>query len=454
MRGQGLRIGLPLLTAVVVLCLLSHSNAMASPDTGTANVVPEILLGLAIILIAAKLGGEIFARIGQPTVLGELLAGIILGNLHLLGVGTFDFLREDTTFPVLAEIGVVLLLFEVGLQTSVREMLGLGRVALLVAVVGVVVPTALGIGVSALFHPSELFYVHLFVGTVLCATSVGITARVLKDLKALHRRESKIILGAAVIDDILGLLILATVTAAIGAADGGATVSLAGLAGIIGKALAFLLVSIVAGLWLAPRMFQAATRLRSRGLLMTLSLAFCFFLASVAHRVGLAPIVGAFTAGLILEDVHYRDLATKEEANLGQLLQPIAALLLPVFFVLMGIGVDIRAFTSIPGLAFGLALTLAAIVGKQACSLVPRGRGLDRILVGVGMIPRGEVGLIFAGIGATLMIAGRPVISDQIYSDVVIMVMITTLATPPLLKWRLQRIPGPSPPLRNNGEVT
>lgn len=318
-------------------------------------------------------------------------------------------------------------------------MIGVGRTAALVATIGVLVPTALGMGVSALFHPSEVFYVHLFVGTVLCATSVGITARVLKDLGVLQRRESKIILGAAVIDDILGLIILATVTAVIRAADGGTEVSVVGLARIVGKAIAFLLTSILVGIWVAPRLFHSATKLRSRGLLMTLALAFCFFLASLAHRVGLASIVGAFTAGLILEDVHYRDLATKEQADLRQLLEPIAALLLPVFFVLMGIGVDIRVFGTAAGIGFAIALTLAAVLGKQACSLVLPRKGLDRILVGVGMIPRGEVGLIFAGIGATLMIGGRPVISHRIFSDSVIMVMVTTLLTPPLLKWRLKR---------------
>ncbi|MBM3286606.1 MAG: cation:proton antiporter [Candidatus Eisenbacteria bacterium] len=418
---------------------MSASRALAAPGGAGGGAVPEILLGLAVILIAAKLGGELFARMGQPTVLGELLAGIILGNLHLIGVDTFDFLREEATFAVLAEIGVVILLFEVGLETSVREMLSVGWVAGLVAVVGIVVPTALGIGVSSLFHGSETFYVHLFVGTVLCATSVGITARVLKDLGALRRRESKIILGAAVIDDILGLLVLATVTAMIAAANSGATMSLPGLAAIIGKALAFLVLSILAGLWVAPRLFRAATRLRSRGLLMTLSLAFCFVLAFLAHRVGLASIVGAFTAGLILEDVHYRDLATREESDLHQLLQPIAALLLPVFFVLMGIGVDVRVFGDVSGLGFALVLTVAAVAGKQACSLAASGRGIDRLLVGFGMIPRGEVGLIFAGVGATLMLQGHPVISPQVFSAAVIMVMITTLATPPLLKWRLQR---------------
>jgi Kef-type K+ transport system membrane component KefB len=306
-------------------------------------------------------------------------------------------------------------------------------------VVGVVVPTALGIGVSALFHPSELFYVHLFVGTVLCATSVGITARVLKDLAALDRKESKIILGAAVIDDVLGLLTLATVTAMIGAANSGTSVNIYGLAAIIGKALAFLLVSVAAGLWISPRVFHVASRLRIGGLLMALALAFCFLLSYLAHRVGLAPIVGAFTAGLVLEDVHYRDLASREKADLHHLLQPIAALLLPVFFVLMGIGVDVRIFGSPAGIGFAAALTVAAVLGKQVCSLVPRKGALDRILVGVGMIPRGEVGLIFAGIGATLVIGGHPVISHQVFSAAVIMVMLTTLVTPPLLKWRLQR---------------
>lgn len=192
-------------------------------------------------------------------------------------------------------------------------------------------------------------------------------------------------------------------------------------------------------------MFRAATKLRSRGMWITLALAFCFILAPLAHRVGLASIVGAFTAGLILEDVHYRDLATREDANLRRLLQSIAALLLPVLFVLMGICDVIRVFASASGLAFALVLTAVAIIGKQACSLVFRGRRRDRILFGVGMIPRGEVGLIFAGAGATLRIGGRPVISEQVFSASVLMVTITTLVTPPLLKWRVQPTPGPGP---------
>jgi Kef-type K+ transport system membrane component KefB len=421
--------------------------AAGSAEPAGGSAVPHILLGLALILIMAKLGGEIFERIGQPPVLGELLTGIVLGNLHLLGIGIFDFLREDATFTVLAEVGVVLLLFEVGLETSVKEMMGLGVVATLVAVVGVVVPTVLGFGVSVLFHPGDSLYSHLFVGTILCATSVGITACVFRDLGALQKRESKIILGAAVIDDVLGLLILTAVTAVIAAAGAGRSLNVMSLGGILVKALAFLFVSVVAGLWLSPRLFSLATRLRSRGLLMTLSLSFCFLLAFFAQRVGLAPIVGAFTAGLILEDIHYKDLASRENVELRHLLQPITALLLPVFFVLMGMRVDILAFANLSGLAFALLLTGAAILGKQACSLVPRGPDVDRTLVGLGMIPRGEVGLIFAGIGATLFLGGKPIVSQQVFSAAVIMVMITTLVTPPLLKWRLQKGVAPLEPL-------
>lgn len=404
------------------------------------DIVPQILVGLAAILLIAKLGGEIFQRMGQPAVLGELVMGIVLGNLHLAGVTAFDFLREESTFAIFAEIGVVLLLFEVGLESNVKEMLGVGVTALLVAVVGVVVPSALGYGVARLFYPASSFYVHLFVGTILCATSVGITARVLKDLGGLKRRESRIILGAAVIDDVLGLVVLATVSGMIGAAASGGVMSLGAVGAIVGKAAAFLVGAVVIGLWLSPRMFSVATRFRSKGLLLTLSLSFCFLLSYAAQKVGLAPIVGAFTAGLILEEVHYRDLASKESVELHHVLEPITALLVPVFFVLMGLRVDIRVFGDTTVLGFAGALTAAAIAGKMACSAATFEKGLDRCLLGFGMIPRGEVGLIFAGIGATLYLDGNAVVPPPIFSAAVIMVMVTTLVTPPLLKWRLARL--------------
>ncbi|MFH1022232.1 MAG: cation:proton antiporter [Planctomycetota bacterium] len=404
---------------------------------GNAEVVPQILIGLAVILIAAKLGGEIFERFGQPPVLGELVIGIVFGNLHLAGLQTFDFLRHEATFVILAEIGVVLLLFEVGLESSVSEMMGVGLPSLVVAVVGVVVPSLLGFGVSTFFYPAESFYSRLFVGTILCATSVGITARVLKDLGGLQRRESRIILGAAVIDDVLGLVVLATVAGMIAAATSGTSMTIGMILAIIGKAVLFLGAAVLLGGWISPRIFALATRLRSKGVLLTTSLAFCFVLSYLAQKVGLAPIVGAFTAGLILEKVHYRDLAGREELDLHHVLQPIIALLVPVFFVLMGLRVDLRVFANLPMLGFAAVLSAVAILGKQACSLVIWEKGLDRWLVGFGMIPRGEVGLIFAGIGATLILEGRPVVSPEIFSAAVIMVIATTLITPPLLNWRM-----------------
>ncbi|MBI3098139.1 MAG: cation:proton antiporter [Planctomycetes bacterium] len=407
--------------------------------SGGHEAVPHILLGLAVILLAAKAGGEVFERLSLPAVLGELVVGILLGNLGLAGVHTFDFLRAEETFVVLAEIGVVLLLFEVGLESSVKEMMAVGAPSLLVAVVGVVAPSLLGFGVSMFFHPEGSVYVHLFVGTILCATSVGITARVLQDLNGLQRRESKIILGAAVIDDVLGLVVLATVTGMIRAADSGGTLQVGEVAAIVGKAAGFLVVSVIVGLWLSPRMFRVATHLRSRGMLLAVSLAFCFALSYAAHVVGLAPIVGAFTAGLILEEVHYRSLATKENVELHHVLKPLTAMLVPVFFVLMGLKVDLRVFADPSVLGFAAVLTAVAILGKQACSLAIREKGLDRVLIGFGMIPRGEVGLIFAGIGATLVLAGEAVVSPPIFSAAVIMVMVTTLVTPSLLKRRLAR---------------
>jgi Na+:H+ antiporter len=180
-----------------------------------------------------------------------------------------------------------------------------------------------------------------------------------------------------------------------------------------------------------------ATRLKSRGLLLPLSLSFCFLLSYLSVLAGLAPIVGAFTAGLILENVHYEELATRERKQLEDLLHPISSLLLPVFFVLMGLKVDLRAFLDVSVLAFAGVLTLCAIVGKLACGAGVLVRGINRVAVGCGMIPRGEVGLIFAGIGLTLVINGHPVVNAAIYSGVVIMVMVTTLITPVLLKWQL-----------------
>jgi Kef-type K+ transport system membrane component KefB len=397
-----------------------------------------ILLALAVILAAAKLGGDLATRLGQPAVLGELTAGVVLGNLTLIGLPGLEAFKTNPTLDVLAQLGVIILLFEVGLESTVRDMLKVGWTALIVAVLGVVTPFALGWGVGAWLLPDHSPYVHAFLGATLTATSVGITARVLRDLGRSQSPESRVILGAAVVDDVLGLVILAVVTGVIQAANTGVELSYGAAGWIVAKATLFLVGALALGLALSPRLFRLASRLKGRGVLLATALVFLFALSYLASAIGLAAIVGAFAAGLILEQVHYRDFTERGEHGLEELLQPIGAFLVPVFFVLMGMRVDLAAFARVEVLGFAAVLTLAAIVGKQACALgVPR--GLDRLSIGIGMIPRGEVGLIFASIGLGLTVGGEQVVDATIYSAVVIMVIVTTMATPPALRWSLAR---------------
>jgi len=416
-----------------------HGSEGEEHAGGHASPVTPVLLGLVIIMIAAKVGGEIAERVSQPAVLGELIAGVILGNLVLLGYHGLDFLATNEGISIIAEIGVVLLLFEVGLESNVKEMMSVGASSLLVAILGVVAPFFLGWGVSAWMLPAEDILVHIFIGATLCATSVGITARVLTDLGKITTRESKIILGAAVIDDVLGLVILAVVSGVISAANTGGQLASTDVLLIVGKAAGFLVAAIVLGSWLSPRMFRLCSKLQIRGLLLTVSLAFCFFLAYLANSIDLAPIVGAFAAGLVLDEAHYRSYRELGEHGLEELIHPIAVFLVPIFFVLMGIKVDLSTFGQKGVLGFAAALSIAAIIGKMICALGVVEKGLDRVSVAVGMVPRGEVGLIFAGIGASLILRGQPVISVPIFSAVVIMVIVTTLMTPPVLKITLAR---------------
>lgn len=411
--------------------------AASEAASGHHDPVAAIALALVVILVAAKIGGDLAVRVGQPAVLGELLIGVVLGNLSLSGWGIFSGYASDPFLDMLARIGVLILLFEVGLESTVGEMMRVGWTALRVAVLGVVAPFVLGWAVGAWLLPDHSVYVHAFLGATLCATSVGITARVLKDIGRSKSDEAKVILGAAVIDDVLGLVVLAVVGGMIAAADSGNPVSIGQIAVTIGKATGFLVGALVVGVWLSPRLFTLASRLRSRGVLLAIGLSFCFLLSWVADLLGLAAIVGAFAAGLILEDLHYHRFVERGEEGLEALVQPVAAFLIPVFFVLMGMRTDLRSFLE-PGVAgIAAALTLAAILGKQLCSLGVSGGGVDRIAVGIGMIPRGEVGLIFANIGLAMTLAGAPVIDRSVFSALVVMIIVTTLVTPPALKWRL-----------------
>jgi Kef-type K+ transport system membrane component KefB len=434
---------LPAALSVLLCCALARAVSAqggAGASTGAPALDPFVLLSVAVMLVVARLGGELLKRAGQPAVLGELAGGILLGSLSLFGVAWVERLRADSVVAALAEIGVIILLFEVGLESNVGEMRAVGWSSLLVATLGVVAPFLLGWGVAALFLPSGQTLEHVFIGATLCATSVGITARVLRDLGKLKTREARIILGAAVIDDVLGLLILAVVAGAIRASAAGQSLSLASVGLVALKAVAFLVGALLFGVYVAPHLFRGAGRLKGRGVLVSFAIAFCFLLAWAAALVGLAPIVGAFAAGLVLDEVHFESFARRGERTVEELLAPVSAMLVPVFFVLMGLKVDLRAFGRVEVVGFALALTAAAILGKQACSLGVVGRGVNRLAVGLGMIPRGEVGLIFAGIGATLTLpGGRAVVGAATFGAVVIMVVVTTLLTPPALKWSIGR---------------
>lgn len=407
-----------------------------------ADAVSQVLVVLALVLAGAKLAGALVERLGQPAVLGELLVGILLGNAAFVGGPDLSGITTSETFTVLAELGAVLLLFHVGLESTPREMMAVGGRATAVAVVGVVTPMLLGYGVGRWMRPGESWMLHAFLGAMLAATSVGITARVLKDAGAIRKRFARIILGAAVIDDVLGLLVLAVISGVITASAAGTEMSLGGAALIVVKAFAFLVGALVVGSFLSPRVFRAALGLRASGVVLALSLSACFGLSYLALVAGLAPIVGAFAAGLVLEDVHFNDHVARGEKHLHDSLEPLIALFVPVFFVRMGMMVDVRSFLNTEVVVFALILTAAAVAGKLACGLVVP-RGLSGLTVGLGMMPRGEVGLIFAGIGAQLVIAGRPVIDEGAYAAAVFMVVVTTMATPPLLVWAMRRTPPP-----------
>jgi len=446
-----------LMCALVVALSFGFSGAQQAEgghgSAGHADPVAPILLAITVILLAAKLGGAVFERFGQPAVLGELILGVVLGNLVLLNP-SWDFfgpLRADAitdhwaiVVDNLARIGVILLLFEVGLESNVAEMRKVGLSSFLVAVVGVVAPFGLGYLSSSLFikdvpkmvlemNPAfDISNIHLFIGATLCATSVGITARVFKDLGKLQTREARIILGAAVIDDVLGLIILAVVAGIIVAAETGVPLEPLALIQIAGIAVGFLVGAILLGLLFVPRLMSLMARLKTHGVMLISALLFCFVVSYLANAAGLATIVGAFAAGLILEEVHFKDF--NETKTLHDLLTPVTTFLVPIFFVVMGIQVRLETFLRLDVIGLALALTVAAFIGKQVCGFGVVEKGLDRLSVGVGMVPRGEVGLIFASIGK-----GLGVVDDAIFSAVVIMVIATTLVTPPLLKFTLAR---------------
>ena len=382
----------------------------------------SFLVALAAILIGARVGGEIATRLGQPAVLGEIVAGLLLGP-HALGL-----VPEHDVIRLLAEIGVLLLLFEIGLSTDLPAMLRVGSAALRVAVVGVALPFLGGYLFALALGTRDL--VPVVLGATLTATSVAITARVLSDLGQLDSQEARIILGAAVIDDVIGVVILALVERMgdAGRLDVGPAIG----ALIIG--IGFLVVAVALGRLVAPALVRWVGSARTRGALLTLAVALALLLGLLAARTGSAALIGAMAAGLLLAGTPRRDDIERE-------VRPLVDFFAPIFFVTVGAAVNLELLSPLKAenahtLALGAGLVLVAIAGKLASGLVA-GRGVRGLVVGTGMIPRGEVGLLFAGVGRT-----TGVLDDALFGAVVAVVLVTTLIAPPLLSWAYRRSVG------------
>ncbi|MCA9396940.1 MAG: cation:proton antiporter, partial [Candidatus Omnitrophica bacterium] len=372
--------------------------------------------------------------------------------------GVFEPIKSDAIILFLSELGVVILLFQIGLETSLHEMAKVGVSAAVVAVIGVITPFAIGMYVvGPWLMPGMSHNTYMFLGATMTATSVGITARVFKDLGTLQASSSKIVLGAAVIDDVLGLIILAVVSAIV--VEG--TVTAGSISVIALKAIGFLIGSILLGKFVSPHVNKTFSWIHTgTGMKFTLVIGTCLVFAFAAQLMGLAPIVGAFAAGLVLTPVHFRDfdepqivkeiddvigkvdnntqakvkgiLERHANHHVEHLIEPIGHLLIPIFFVVTGINVKLETLMDPKILVIALGVSLAAIIGKLVSGLTVK-KG-DRLLVGWGMVPRGEVGLIFAVIGKSL-----GVVNDEVYSIIVIMVIITTLITPPVLSHLIKK---------------
>lgn len=386
--------------------------------------VVSFLIALAAILVGARVGGEIATRLGQPAVLGEIVAGLVLGP-HALG-----WVPDHPVIHLLAEVGVLLLLFEIGLATDLTAMLKVGGPAIRVAVAGVVLPFAGGVLFAQALHLRDLAPVVL--GATLTATSVGVTARVLADLGKLDTNEARIILGAAVVDDVLGVVILSLVQRM---ADTG-RMTWSPLFVTLLSAFGFLTAALVLGRLAAPTLVRWVERARTRGTLLTAALALALILGVLAAGSGTAPLIGAMAAGLLLS-------STERQKEIERDVRPLVDFFAPIFFVSVGAAVDLELLSplraqNMPTLVLAAGLVAVAVMGKVAAGWVAG--PVQKLVVGVGMIPRGEVGLLFAGIGRS---AG--VLDPALFGAVVAVILITTLLTPPLLQWAFARPLQPRP---------
>ena len=388
-------------------------NAILGSASETLDI-GRILLDLTIILIVAKAAAEVSDRIRVPAVIGEIIAGILIGPSVLGLVNTGDMLF------FLAELGVILLLIQVGLETDIVELKTVGRASILVAIIGVVLPMALGFGASSML--GESINTSLFVGAALTATSIGITARVFGDLRALATVEARTVLGAAVVDDVLGLIILTVVTRIVEQGS----VGIGTIASTIGLAVGFLAVTSTVGFTIFPQLFaRIAKGARSTSTVSVVAIGIALGFSVLADKAHLAPIIGAFVAGLALRRIATHERVERDVSSLAQIF-------VPIFFLNIGISTNIRAMADARVIGVALILSAVAIISKIAAASGAIGSRGDKWTIGFGMLPRGEVGLIFASIGLSV-----GALSEELYGSVLVVVLVTTLVAPPLLRWRL-----------------
>lgn len=372
--------------------------------------VPRLLGTLVATLVGCKALGALAQRIGQPSVLGELVAGIILGG-SVLGL-------LDPRMPAiysLSEIGVLVLLFQIGLHTDIRSLASVGGTATTVGIAGVVLPFTLGmLGARWLGMPA---IPSLVAAAALTATSVGISARVLGELGVLDQPEGRVVLGAAVLDDIIGLVILSVVSSTVA----GAALTGWGITRTALVAIGFVVLAVALGTRVAPPMFRFVARVQMEGVLGPVALAFALLLALLAAEAGSATIIGAFVAGLVLHNTPQRHDIEHAVTSLGHFV-------VPIFFASVGASVDLAALASRESLLLGALLVVVGIAGKVAAGFAPLGFRGQKLLVGIAMVPRGEVGLVFAQMG---LASGA--IGGGVFGAIMIMVLVTTFVTPPAL---------------------